>query len=91
MFMGDNFSIFLSDGALKQYNSLDLPIKERLKKRVKQLETLPDSRSLKAHPDIFAMEAGQYRILYIVDAKEKKKTVVFIGDHKKYEKFYYRL
>jgi len=33
-------------------------------------------------------EAGQYRIAFILDEKNRTKAIHFIGNHKQYEKWY---
>lgn len=33
-------------------------------------------------------EAGQYRIAYIEDSKNRVKMIHFVGSHKQYEKWY---
>ena len=39
----------------------------------------------------FVLEAGQYRVTFVEDNSNMVRTIVFIGDHKEYEKWYSQL
>ncbi len=83
--------VLLTDEALATLNKLDKPTRERVKNRLKALETLRPARTLKKHGEIWVLEIGDYRALYLIDLNAKKRTVFFIGDHKQYEKRYLRM
>ncbi len=73
------------------FKGLDKSIQMRVKKRLGLLETLRPTRTLKKHPNVWVLEIGELRVLYLVDSKEKTKTVFFIGNHKYYEKKYFQM
>jgi len=87
----EKHSVFLTGEALLQLNKLDKPLRERVKKKLESLSTLRPARTLKKHGDVWVLEIGNYRAMYLIDSREKTKTVFFIGDHKKYEKKYLQL
>lgn len=89
--MPEDYSVFLTYEAKEQLNCFDKSIRERIKKRLSSLSVCKDKRTLKKHPDIWVLEIGQYRALYLVDVQKKTKTVFFIADHKEYEKKYLRM
>jgi mRNA-degrading endonuclease RelE of RelBE toxin-antitoxin system len=70
---------------------LDRPTRERVKKKLASLATLQPARTLKKHGDIWVLEIGDYRVLYSIDEKAKTRTIFFIGNHKEYEKRYFRM
>ncbi|VVC71776.1 Uncharacterised protein [uncultured archaeon] len=83
MASGDQkFEVFLSDDALAALNGLDKPLRERVKKRLEALAMLRPARTLKKHPDVWVLEIGDYRALYLINKVAKTRTVFFIGSHK---------
>ncbi|MBM3228919.1 hypothetical protein FJZ26_00655 [Candidatus Parvarchaeota archaeon] len=82
------FEVLLTDEALATLNKLDKSVRERVKKKLEALSHLRPSRTLKKHGDIWVLEIGDYRALYLIDNKSRTKTVFFIADHKEYEKRY---
>ncbi|MFA4983204.1 MAG: type II toxin-antitoxin system RelE/ParE family toxin [Candidatus Micrarchaeia archaeon] len=82
------YGIFLTDEAIASLNKLDKAERERVKKRLSALCTLRPARTLKKHPDVWVLEIGDYRALYLIDEAKKTRTVFFIGNHKEYEKRY---
>ncbi|MEW5955732.1 MAG: hypothetical protein AB1626_04330 [Candidatus Micrarchaeota archaeon] len=85
------FAVLFEENAEKQFYNLDKSIQERIVKKLKQLERdgLP-SRHLQHGVPVFVEEVGQYRIVFKLRQDLKQKRVVFIGDHKQYEKWYSR-
>lgn len=81
------YAVLLTDEALITLNKLDKPVRERIKKRLIALRILRPARTLKKHPEVWVLEIGNYRVLYLID-KAKTRTVFFIGDHKEYERRY---
>jgi len=84
----EKYAVFLTDEALAALNKLDKAVRERVKEKLGALSTLRPARTLKKHADIWVLEIGDYRALYLIDKSAKARTVFFIGDHKKYEKKY---
>ena len=83
--------VLLTDEAVEALNKLDKAVRERVKKRLEALGTLRPARTLKKHPDVWVLEVGDYRALYLIDEKAKTRTVFFIADHKEYERRYLRM
>ncbi|MCX6775942.1 MAG: type II toxin-antitoxin system RelE/ParE family toxin [Candidatus Micrarchaeota archaeon] len=84
----EKYDVLLTDEALISLNRLDKPMRERVKKKLERLSTLRPARTLKKHGDVWILEIGDYRALYLIDKSAKTRTVFFIGDHKEYEKNY---
>jgi len=84
----EKYDVLLTDEALISLNRLDKPMRERVKKKLERLSTLRPARTLKKHGDVWILEIGDYRALYLIDKSAKTRTVFFIGDHKEYEKKY---
>ena len=80
--------VFLTDEALAQLNRLDKTARGRVKKKLEALSTLRPARTLKKHGDVWVLEIGDYRAMYLIGQSTGARTVYFIGDHKKYEKKY---
>ena len=83
--------VLLTDEAVEALNKLDKAVRERVKKRLEALGTLRPARTLKKHPDVWVLEVGDYRALYLIDEKAKTRTVFFVADHKEYERRYLRM
>ena len=84
----EKYDVLLTGEALAALNKLDKPIRERVKKKIETLSELRPARTLKKHPDVWVLEIGDYRALYLIDKSAKTRTVFFIGNHKEYEKKY---
>ncbi len=84
----EKYNVLLTDEALAVMNKLDKPARERVKRRLEKLSMLRPARTLKKHSEVWVLEIGDYRALYLIDLGAKTRTVFFIGDHKEYEKKY---
>jgi len=89
--LNGKYGVLLTDDALAELNKVDNSLRERLKKRVESLCTLKPARTLKKHGEIWVLEIGDYRALYLIDERARTKTIFFIGNHKEYEKRYLRM
>jgi mRNA-degrading endonuclease RelE of RelBE toxin-antitoxin system len=87
----EKYEVLLTDEALAVLKKLDKPVHDRIKKKLESLSTLRPARTLRKHGDIWVLEIGDYRALYIIDNEAKTRSVFFIGDHKEYEKKYLRM
>lgn len=86
------YSVLLEEDARKMFLKLDNSVRERIGKKLKQLELEEsNSRHLEHGVPVFVEEVGQYRIVFKKREELKQKRVVFIGDHKEYEKWYKNL
>ncbi len=79
----------MDDEVKAAYWQLDYPIRLRIEKKLLQL-TREDlgSRHLKHGVNCFVAEVGQYRIAYKLLESRRLKQVIFVGDHKAYERWY---
>ncbi len=91
MFQDGKYRVFLTGEALAVLDKLDKPVRERVKTRLEALGTLRPARTLKKHGDVWVLEIGDYRALYLIEENAKTRTVFFIGDHKEYERKYLRM
>ena len=83
------WKVAVEDDAKKSLGALDKPVRERIIKKLLQLEREGhESRHLKHGMPFFVEEAGGYRIAFKAREAEKTKRVYFIGDHKEYERWY---
>lgn len=84
----EKYEVLLTDEALVVLNTLDKPVRERVKKKLEALSTLRPARTLRKHGDVWVLAIGDYRALYLIDKSARTRTVFFIGNHKEYEKKY---
>lgn len=83
------YAVILEGKAREQFLKLDKTIKEQMAKKLKQMERDDfDSRHFKHGVPVFVEEAGQHRIVFRKVEETKQKRVIFIGDHKEYEKWF---
>ncbi len=81
------FAVFLEDEAKEQLGNLDNSIRIRILKKLKQLESKDEGRHLEKGLPYFVEEVGQYRVAFVLKREQNEKRVIFIGDHKEYEKW----
>lgn len=83
------YNVILEKEARVQFLELDAANQDRVRKKLTRLERDDiKSRHLKHGLQSFVEEVGQYRIAFRIQEATKTKQVVFIGDHKEYEKWY---
>ena len=80
------YQLAFDEGWDEHYNKLDKNHKEKIWKKIEQLECLQKARHMKHGLPFFVVEAGQYRICY--EQEETKRIIRFAGSHKQYEKWY---
>ena len=69
------------------FKKFDKNIQLQILKKVDQMEQQLQSRGL--HSSRYQIEeVGQYRIALKIDEKNMVKKIVFVGNHKQYEKWY---
>jgi hypothetical protein len=87
-----NYTVLLESEAQEKFISLDKSIQIKIAKKLLQMERADfSSRHLKHGTPYFVEEIGQHRIAYIQDDKLMQRQVMFIGDHKEYEKWFKKL
>ena len=82
-----NWKVLLKPGWDTHFKKFDRPTKERIMKKLDQMEKPTKPRGLHSSRCLVE-EVGQYRIAYETDGKNRKKNVHFVGNHKQYEKWY---
>jgi mRNA interferase RelE/StbE len=86
--MNFKYKIYLSGKAKKEYEKLQKREKQRIKKKLKILESNPfpmGYKKLKGRKEVFRVRIGDYRVLYTIDTK---KRAVLIFKIEKREKAY---
>jgi len=76
---------------LRRLEKLDIRVQKRSKKIIDKLKYPKKRRYLKKGNPYFVEELGQYRILYKLIEIDKIIELLFIGNHKEYEKLYKNL
>jgi len=82
------FEVIVQEDQRKVLMAMDKSIRGRIIQRIARMRNEPPGRHLRHGLDYFVEQAGQYRIIYILD--DNKKEIYFIGDHKEYERWYRR-
>ena len=80
------FKLVFAEGWDGDFEKLGSSEKERIWKKIQQLEFLPKARHLKHGLPFFVAESGQHRICF--EEKGETRIIVFAGNHKQYEKWY---
>ncbi len=80
------FEVVLDSEAEEQFNSIDKGQKEKLGKKIAQLQELVKVRHLRHGLPFSVVEVGQYRICF--EESENIRKIRFVGTHKQYEKWY---
>ena len=83
------YQVFLKRSAEKELDSAQNTIYERLKEKLISLESNPRPIGVKKLEgvDAYRLRAGDYRILYQIDDKEKKIEVLAIRPRKDVYRF----
>jgi len=69
------------------YLKLDNSVRKRLVKRLVILKKENTFRKLKFGLPHYVLELGQYRVIFTEKLKEKIRILIFVGNHKDYEKW----
>jgi hypothetical protein len=69
------------------FNDLDQTIQEHIFKKINKLQFDICARHFNK-VNFFILEVGQYRIAFFENKITKTRTVVFVGNHTQYEKWY---
>jgi mRNA-degrading endonuclease RelE of RelBE toxin-antitoxin system len=78
----------MDDLYIKLWIKLESHIKTRIIKKLKLLKEEREFRHLRFGLPYFVLEIGQYRICFTEDDEKKTRTLIFVGNHKEYEKWY---
>ena len=69
------------------YSKLDKSLRQRVMKKIMQLQGELPARHLGQGLPFYVCEIGQYRLCYETDEGKKVRTMFFVGTHKEYEKW----
>ena len=83
------FVIFFEPFAERLFLTLDNSVRKRIEKKLEQLarDDLP-SRHLKHGSPHYVAEVGQYHIAFLIRQDLGQKRILFLGDHKSYERWF---
>ncbi|MBI5036660.1 hypothetical protein HZC09_04940 [Candidatus Micrarchaeota archaeon] len=84
----EEYALGFGPGWDEHFKKFDLSVKQQIWKKILRLQRALKHRHLKHGNPCFVEKAGGYRIAFRVDEEGKTKKVVFVGDHKQYEKWY---
>lgn len=83
------YSVVIEDDTRRELLRLDRSLTVRLLKKLTQLEREDvSSRHLHHGLPYFVEEVSGFRIVFAKDDELRTKRVLFIGDHKEYEKWF---
>lgn len=86
------YTLKFSEKAKNQYDVLDKSIKIKCDKKLLQLSHQNKKRRhLKFGESFFVEEVGQYRIIYEIIDTEIVILILFIGKHKEYDNFLWKV
>jgi mRNA-degrading endonuclease RelE of RelBE toxin-antitoxin system len=87
------YEIFLAPRARKQYEKLDPHIRKEIKTLLSELEDEPYNKSkplkglnTELHYIKLSHVGVQYRVVYVIDKKEKEVLVTFLGSRENFYK-----
>jgi len=77
------YSVLLHPKAAKELQSLDEPVRSRVRERLKELNNDPESigKRLK-QSEFWSLRVGDYRAIYEILEKKRQVTILFIGHRK---------
>ena len=80
--------VFFLERSSREFNKLDNSIKERIKEKLKKLESMPELGKPLKHSTFWSLRIGDYRVIYEID-KNNKKIIILTVKHRKdvYENF----
>jgi len=79
-----SFTVLLHPKAAKELNKTQKTIKDRIIERAKELRENPDKLGKSLRPTTFwSTKTGEHRIIYEIDAKENRVTILFVEHRSK--------
>jgi len=81
------YDVLFEEEAERMLGRMDKPVRQRILKKAIQLENDDTtSRHLRHGAPCFVEEVGGYRMAFVISGKQKR--ILFVGDHKQYERWY---
>jgi len=84
----DEYKISYQLGWNRHFRKFDSSTQKIIYKKIHQLESPIVGRHLCHGLEHFVEDVGGYRIVYLSDEIARVRTIIFVGDHKQYEKWY---
>jgi len=84
-----SYKVFLHPKVADFLKRIAPQLKERIKKRLKELEDSPESKGERLkHTSFFRIRIGDYRAIYEIHSENRRVIVLFIGHRKEvYDNF----
>jgi len=70
------------------FDNLPHELKDRITKKINSVLENPYKRHMAKGARFFVAEVGQYRLIYRIFEETKEIRFYFVGNHKRYEKWY---
>lgn len=77
-----SFKILFHPKAVKSLNKVDTEIKERIKRKIKELEKYPKRGKHLRYTIFWSLRIGNYRVIYEIKKERKQIVILFIGHRK---------
>ncbi|MCX6777880.1 MAG: hypothetical protein NT157_03260 [Candidatus Micrarchaeota archaeon] len=84
----EDYELDFAKGWDVYFRNFDKSVQLRITKKVLQLAGPLSGRHLRFGLPFFVEEVGSYRIVFEIFESERKKRIVFVGNHKQYVKWY---
>jgi mRNA-degrading endonuclease RelE of RelBE toxin-antitoxin system len=84
------YRVGFEEGWDENYSRMDNQVRLRIANKLLELKEERTFRRLR-NLSYSIIEIGQYRVAFEEDSANKIRTVIFIGDHKEYERWYSQL
>jgi len=82
------YLVFLHPKALSYLKKVDKQIQTRIKQSIQELKESPEKGELLLGTEFCKIRAGEYRIIYEIEHKDRKIIILYIGHRKNvYDKF----
>lgn len=77
-----SYNILLHPKAHMFLDKLDQEMRKRIRKKMEGLKQYPERGNHLRYSVFWSLRVGDYRIIYEIDKKEQKVTILFIGHRK---------
>jgi mRNA interferase RelE/StbE len=76
-----NYKLLIKPLAVKELKKISNPDFERIKEKIKKLSLDPRPKSCEklSHEEKYRLRQGNYRIIYLIDDKNREVTIYKIG------------
>lgn len=88
MDLSDEYELSYEPGWNRHFRKFDPSTQKIIYKKIHQLQNPIVGRHLSHGLPHYVEEVGGYRIAYLSDDSSKVRNIIFVGDHKQYERWY---